>query len=185
MGLVHAVAVRVAPRYGVDARDVEDAVQEVYVRLLRNDFHLLRTFDASRAPLASFLTVVTRSVVHERGRRRRLPISPGVDPASVNRPAGPGADGADGREGWQQLPWHALSPQQREVLELVFDGGLSVEQVAQRLGINPQTVRSAKHKGLERLRQELTRIRGDEPPPGRIPPQESNHGPPQRSSPQA
>ena len=27
MGLVHAVAVRVAPRYGVDARDVEDAVQ--------------------------------------------------------------------------------------------------------------------------------------------------------------
>jgi len=41
------------------------------------------------------------------------------------------------------------------VIEMLFQQGLSVEAAAARLGVEQQTIRSAKHKALTRLREAL------------------------------
>ncbi len=51
--------------------DVDDAVQEVFVRLVRNEFRLLRSYDPDRAALSTWLTIVARSVTIDHLRRRR------------------------------------------------------------------------------------------------------------------
>ena len=56
-----------------------------------------------------------------------------------------------------QFPLQLLSEQQRQVIEMLFQHGLSVEAAAARLGVEQQTIRSAKHKALTRLREALKR----------------------------
>lgn len=151
--VVYAAVRRALQRCGT-AEDVDDRVQDVYVRLLQRDAHLLRTFDATKASLATWLTIIARTVVHEHGKRRSLPVSQS-DTSEITTGDGPT------ERTRADLPWSVLSTQQRAVLRLLFDEELSVEQVAARLEIAAQTVRSAKHKALERLRTELDRLRGD------------------------
>lgn len=128
--------------------DIDDRVQDVFVRLIQNDYRLLKTYDARRASLSTWLTLVSRSVVHESLQKRRLATvalgeSDGfIDPV----PAPVNGEG---------LPLQALTDRQRLVMEMLFQQGLTVEQTAQRLGVDPQTVRSTKHKALSRLRQDL------------------------------
>jgi RNA polymerase sigma-70 factor (ECF subfamily) len=53
--------------------DAEDVVQDVFVKLCQNDFRLLRRYDAARAKMTTWLTVVANSaaVDHLRRLRRR------------------------------------------------------------------------------------------------------------------
>lgn len=168
-GVVHAAVRRAIAARGGRAGDVEDRVQEVYLRLLQNEARLLRTFDPGKASLATWLTIIGRTIVHEASKRRTLPIAAGIDgseictPDTPQEPAGP------------DLPWSILSDQQRTVLTLLFEGGLSVDDVASRLEITPQTVRSAKHKALERLREELRALGGDAEPTRRLYPEGDRH----------
>jgi DNA-directed RNA polymerase specialized sigma24 family protein len=67
-----------------------------------------------------------------------------------NEPQIPMEDAID-----RSIPLHALSDQQRQVIGMLFQEGLSVEQAAARLGVEAQTIRSAKHKALTRLRERL------------------------------
>lgn len=129
--------------------DVDDAVQEVFVRLVRNEFRLLRSYDPDRAALSTWLTIVARSVTIDHLRRRRLATVPlaDVDPAAPP-PAG------DDRIG-PAPPLHLLSARQRLVLHLLFDEGMSVPEAARLLDVDDQTIRSTKHKALSRLREHL------------------------------
>jgi len=151
--IIYAAVRRSMRHRGGASQEINDRVQDVYVRLLREDCRLLRTFDPKRASLPTWLTLISRTVVHEQMRKHkqhtvslngfeRAPGSEGV------RESGKGA--ADVR-----LPISMLSPLQKRVLELLFDHGLSVEQAAARLQVEAQTVRSAKHKALTRLREHL------------------------------
>lgn len=127
--------------------DVQDRVQEVYVRLLRENCRLLRTFDPGRASLATWLSLIARTIVHEHHQKRRQPATglENVDAAAPEPPPRPEPlTGLD-----------SLSQQQRQVIRMLFEEDLSVEQAAARLGVNPQTIRSAKHKALTRLRKTL------------------------------
>ena len=56
-GLVVA-AVRGVAR---EAAEVEDLTQDVFLRLCKDDFRLLRSYDASRAGLSTWITIVARS----------------------------------------------------------------------------------------------------------------------------
>jgi RNA polymerase sigma factor (sigma-70 family) len=51
-----------------------------------------------------------------------------------------------------KLPEALLSPRQREILTMLYDREMEVAEVAQALGIDPQTVRSAHHKAMTKLR---------------------------------
>src|SRR5215471_10938408 len=66
-------AVRTLVREGTEA---EDLMQEVFVRLCKDDFRLLKTYDPARAGLSTWLTIVARSTARDSLRRRQLPVTP-------------------------------------------------------------------------------------------------------------
>jgi DNA-directed RNA polymerase specialized sigma24 family protein len=51
-----------------------------------------------------------------------------------------------------KLPEALLSPRQREILAMLYDRDMEVAEIAQALGIDRQTVRSAHHKAMLKLR---------------------------------
>ena len=127
--------------------EVEDLTQEVFVRLCRDDFRLLRSYDPARASLSTWLTIVSRSTVRDALRRRRADMVP-IETVPEGRLA------IDPVEPVQKLklPEALLSPRQREILAMLYDREMDVAEVAAALGIDPQTVRSAHHKAMLKLR---------------------------------
>ena len=149
-GLVVAAVRGVASVYG----DIEDLTQDVFVRLCKDDFRLLRSYDPVRASLSTWITIVARSTARDRLRRRR--------PESVPIDAVPEAQLAiDPVEPVEKLklPEALLSPRQREILAMLYDREMEVAEIARALGIDPQTVRSAHHKAMLKLR---AHFRGNE-----------------------
>ena len=142
-GLIVAAVRGVGPLPG----EIEDLTQEVFVRLCKDDFRLLRTYDPARAALSTWLTIVARSTARDALRRRRAETVPieavpeaqlAVDPVEPVRKI--------------KLPEALLSPRQREILGMLYDREMEVAEIARALGIDPQTVRSAHHKAMVKLR---------------------------------
>ena len=142
-GLV-AAAVRGVAR---EAAEVEDLAQEVFLRLCKDDFRLLRSYDPARAGLSTWITIVARSTARDAMRRYR-PVLVHIDAVPEGRLA------VDPVEPAQKLklPDALLSPRQREILTMLYDREMEVAEIAEALGIDPQTVRSAHHKAMVKLR---------------------------------
>ena len=142
-GLV-AAAVRGVAR---EAAEVEDLAQEVFLRLCKDDFRLLRSYDPARAGLSTWITIVARSTARDAMRRYRPVLTP-IDAVPEGRLA------VDPVEPIQKLklPDALLSPRQREILTMLYDREMEVAEIAEALGIDPQTVRSAHHKAMVKLR---------------------------------
>ena len=142
-GLIVAAVRGVAAGHG----DIEDLAQDVFVRLCKDGFRLLRTYDPTRAALSTWLTIVARSTARDALRRRRgesVPLEAvpeaqlAIDPVEPVRKL--------------KLPEALLSPRQREILSMLYDRDMEVAEIARILGIDPQTVRSAHHKAMLKLR---------------------------------
>ena len=127
--------------------EVEDLTQEVFVRLCKDDFRLLRNYDPERASLSTWLTIVARSTARDGLRRRRAETVPldsvpeaqlAIDPVMPVEKL--------------KLPEALLSPRQRQILAMLYDREMDVAEIARALGIDPQTVRSAHHKAMVKLR---------------------------------
>ena len=127
----------------------EDISQDVFLRLVKNDFRLLRSYDPSRASLATWLTIIARSTTIDFLRRKRLPLVSLENVGPVVSPDEPGESG----EAVKPLPPGLLTGRQRLILRLIFDRQMDAGAVAELLGISPQTVRSTKHKAIQRLRE--------------------------------
>jgi RNA polymerase sigma-70 factor (ECF subfamily) len=142
-GLVVA-AVRGVAR---EAGEVEDLTQEVFLRLCKDDFRLLRGYDPARAGLSTWITIVARSTARDAMRRYR-PVSVPIEAVPEGRLA------IDPIEPVPKLklPEALLSPRQRQILTMLYDRDMEVSEVAAALGIDPQTVRSAHHKAMIKLR---------------------------------
>jgi RNA polymerase sigma factor (sigma-70 family) len=142
-GLIVAAVRSVATSHG----DIEDLTQEVFVRLCKDDFRLLRNYDPTRAGLSTWLTIVARSTARDALRRRRADAVP-LDAVPEAQLA------VDPVEPVQKLklPEALLSPRQREILAMLYDREMDVAEIARALGIDPQTVRSAHHKAMLKLR---------------------------------
>jgi RNA polymerase sigma factor (sigma-70 family) len=127
--------------------DVEDLTQEVFVRLCKDGFRLLRSYDPERASMSTWLTIVARSTARDALRRRRadsVPIEAVPEAQLAVDPVEPVQK--------LKLPEALLSPRQREILAMLYDKDMEVAEIAQALGIDPQTVRSAHHKAMLKLR---------------------------------
>jgi RNA polymerase sigma factor (sigma-70 family) len=149
-GLVVAAVRGVASVYG----DVEDLTQDVFVRLCKDDFRLLRSYDQGRASLSTWITIVARSTARDGLRRRRaesVPIDAVPEAQLAIDPVEPVEK--------LKLPDALLSPRQREILAMLYDREMDVAEIARALGIDPQTVRSAHHKAMLKLR---VHFRGNE-----------------------
>ena len=149
-GVIHAAVQRsFQGGRSVAARaEVEDTVQDVFLRLVKDDCRLLRSYDANRASLSTWLTLVARSTAIDRLRRKRPPPTVPLEPGRHAAPTPP----ASGPE----IPLHLLSARQRLVMTLLFDEQMSVSEAAGFIGVDEQTIRSTKHKALTRLREHLS-----------------------------
>jgi RNA polymerase sigma factor (sigma-70 family) len=142
-GLIVAAVRGLAPPAG----EIEDLTQDVFVRLCRDDFRLLRSYDPTRASLSTWLTIVARSTARDALRRKRaeaVPIETVPEASLAVAPVEPPIR--------LKLPEALLSPRQREILTMLYDREMEVAEIALALGIDPQTVRSAHHKAMVKLR---------------------------------
>ncbi|MEO5958490.1 MAG: sigma-70 family RNA polymerase sigma factor [Opitutaceae bacterium] len=129
--------------------DTPDVLQEIFARLCRDDFRVLRHFDPRKGRLFSWLAVIAArtAVDHLRAHGaapRSLETLPAVTPEFADAP--PPADRT------LALPPDLLSPQQELILRLCYEDNLDVADIATVLRTQPQTVRAQRHKALERLR---------------------------------
>jgi len=130
-----------------EGTDVEDLVQDVFFRLCKDGFRLLKTYDPSRAGISTWLTIVARSTARDSLRRRQLAVTPidAVPEAQLATDAAPPEK--------LKLPDGLLSPRQKLVLTMLYDRDMEVAEIAQALGVDPQTVRSTHHKAMLKLRE--------------------------------
>ena len=148
-GLVWSIARRFAGNYA----DAEDAVQEVFIELWR---HAGR-FNSAMAAESTFVATVARRRLIDRHRRRarRLDAVPLVaEPAATTRSE---TDRLETLEEGQQARGllEQLRPEQRQVLELSFDQGMSHQEIAEATRLPLGTVKTHTRRGLMRLRQLL------------------------------
>lgn len=142
-GVIYSAVRRTAG--GRPQEDVDDVFQDVFVRLSRHDFRLLRTFDASRASLATWLAVIARSASIDYLRRVRdgtrlddvAPELLAVEPPSMERVS---------------IPADLLTSRQQLIMTMLYDKDMDTAEIASLLNINQQTVRSTHHKALKKLR---------------------------------
>jgi RNA polymerase sigma-70 factor (ECF subfamily) len=137
---------------GTRAADVDDAVAEVYRKLLERNSALLRSF---RAPfnLKAWLTVITRRTCLRTLRRphastlERDVVAPEPETAPVEQ-----------IRALERL-LRKLPAEDRLILELFFRQDAPYEQIGAVLGISPESVGKKKFRALERLK-ELARAEG-------------------------
>jgi RNA polymerase sigma factor (sigma-70 family) len=137
----------VAAVRGLAPGEIEDLTQDVFVRLCKDDFRLLRSYDPARASLSTWLTIVARSTARDALRRRRaeaVPIESVPEARLAIEPVEPAIR--------LKLPEALLSPRQREILAMLYDREMDVAEIARALGIDAQTVRSTHHKAMIKLR---------------------------------
>jgi len=149
-GVIHGTARRILGSTGMSADEIGDVVQDVFVRLCRDQFRLLRTFDPDRAGLATWVGVIARSVALDARRRLRKATVP-LDELVVE----PAVDPHQPRERLI-VPPDLLTPRQRLVLAMIYERDMDVADVAKVLGVGAQTVRSTRHKAIVRLRGHFT-----------------------------
>ena len=143
--LIYAAVKRSYRALPCSQQELEDRVQDVFVHLVKSDFRALRAFDPERASLSTYLTLVARSIGHQHAQKRKL--------LAVSLDSIPAVRAPSDSPAAESLPTlHGLTERQQAVLQLLFEQGMSVEEAAHRLDVDPQTIRSTKHKALSRLR---------------------------------
>jgi RNA polymerase sigma-70 factor, ECF subfamily len=138
--------------YACRALDDRAAAEEVVQDALVRAWQAVDRFDPARAALSTWLFTITRNLVIDRRRRRR--IQP-VDPATMDLPADDG--GLDrALEVWQVAEaLGRISPDHRAVIVETYYRGASVAEAAERLDIPRGTVKSRLYYGLRALRLAL------------------------------
>ncbi len=167
-GLVWSMARRFVGNHA----DAEDAMQEIFVELWR---HAGR-FDPAVAAESTFVATVARRRLIDRHRRRvRQPetVSLVAEPPTAARSEADSVERLDEAQHARRL-LEQLRPEQRQVLELSFDQGMSQQEIAKATRLPLGTVKTHARRGLMRLRHLLeTGPTGTEPGGG---PDLSHHG---------
>jgi RNA polymerase sigma-70 factor (ECF subfamily) len=126
--------------------DAEDAVQEVFLGLVRSRALLGRVED-----LRAYLFAALRHTAARLAVRRRAGMLLPLDELPATAAPAKGAIDPD-LSGRLDEALAALPPEQREVLTLKIDGGLTFAEVAAVLGIRPNTAASRYRYALEKMR---------------------------------
>lgn len=133
--------------------DIRDVAQNVFVRLVKKDFNLLRRYDPSRCSLPTYLTIIARSTALDYlryGYFNSVPLDDFDRDARVE---------AHEPDEFVELPPGVLTERQTTILRLLFYKDYDVPMAAEALGVKAQTVRSIKHQALTRLRTHYAEAR--------------------------
>jgi len=147
--LIHAMVYRTMQHYQgyVQQDEIQDAVQNVYEKFLKEDKALLKKYDPAKASLSTWIGLISRSVTIDLLRKKKshasLNESITTKERSVENEIHEKID----------LPKGLLSGRQELILRLLFDKEMDPDEVAAFLGVEVQTIRSSKHKAIEKLRK--------------------------------
>jgi RNA polymerase sigma-70 factor (ECF subfamily) len=150
-GLVFALA----RRFLGNATDAEDVTQDVFVELWK---HASR-FDPVCASEPTFVTMITRRRLIDHKRRAGRRLAPEALPEFVPERASPARfSDVDSRDdaALARQALGDLKDDQRSVILLAVDDGLTHEQIAVRTGLPVGTVKTHIRRGLMRVREALT-----------------------------
>ncbi|MFN8651473.1 MAG: sigma-70 family RNA polymerase sigma factor [Gemmatimonadales bacterium] len=155
--VLYAVAYRVVGQ----PADAEEVVMEAFAQAWRE----APRFDAGRGSVAAWLTMMTRSraldLVRSQSRRERITDAaareePATAPAMSTGFPSPGkAVLDDERKRAVTAALGALSPPQREAIELAYYEGLSQSEIAERLQEPLGTIKTRMRLGMQKLRDAL------------------------------
>jgi RNA polymerase sigma-70 factor (ECF subfamily) len=133
-----------------DRMNAEDAVQDTFAAIWRS----ARTYKPDRGAGAPWLYAVARNAIVDRSRNRSEPPSETPDlPSDEPTPA---ERAETSYTSWRvHRALETLPPNEREVIELAYYGGLSQSEVASFLAIPLGTVKTRTRAGLGRLAEVL------------------------------
>ncbi len=148
-------------RLGVDSQEADQIVGDVFARLLEK----LTEGKGPRTNLRSYLfqTAYHLVVDHARERQRIAPLD--VADTVVRQEAKPVQSLAEERLLLERLSTamdRELTEEQKNVLVLRFQEDFSLKEVAEIIGKNINAVKALQNRGINRLRQALSREEGSE-----------------------
>lgn len=136
--------------------EAEDAVQDVFVQIWRT----ADRYDPSRSKLITWVMLISRRMLIDRLRRRMIRPQSGSLDESVGIPAPPDSATAADPELLEHFTkvrrrMGELPELQRDVIDLVYIKGFSLQEVAEQRDMPVGTVKSALSRGLQRLREKF------------------------------
>jgi RNA polymerase sigma factor (sigma-70 family) len=151
-GLVHALA----RRDNSDESETDDAVQEVFIDLWRN----ARRYNPSTAAEATFVAMIARRRLVDRYRKRSRTVATTLIFKRDFSSASDAFEHLCDRDEVQKIRdlMFEIRPEERTILEMTFDRGMSQGAVARELSIPLGTVKTHARRGLFRLRELAERV---------------------------
>ena len=145
-----------------DKATAEEVLLDVYCQVWRQ----AASYDSSRgAPLAWLMTIArSRSIDRLRAgkqdqQRRESLDAVGDQPSAIDNPEETGVIAE--RRALVRSALASLTPEQRQVIELAYYGGLSHSEIAERLEQPLGTVKTRTRLGMMKLREMLSPVLGD------------------------
>lgn len=142
-----------ARRFSADHADAEDAVQEIFVDIWRS----AARFDPERSAENTYITMIARRRLIDRRRRRDRRLQPGTLPDDSLTPGAERSDHYELVDEAQraQDAMQRLRPEERQVLDLAINHGLTQTEIAATTKMPLGTVKTHARRGLTRLREML------------------------------
>ena len=143
-----------ALRFTRDARDAEDACQDIFVALWRN----AASFDPSRASEVTFVAMIARRRLIDRQRAPGTRPLPTIGEEEPRTSATQAESYVDGRIAAAALS--LCSEPQRRVVMMSALNGLTHEEISRELSMPLGTVKSHYARGIERVKKALSKNEG-------------------------
>jgi RNA polymerase sigma-70 factor (ECF subfamily) len=154
--LIFNMALRIVQDHGA----AEEITQDVFVHCWRS----IDRYHPQQGSLAAWLLAITHHrAIDELRSRRGKELRRKLSDDAIDRLAAPdtGYDAALLRDEVQEA-LDLLLPAQRDVIELIFWGGLTRREVAERFQLPLGTVHTRLRLGMEKLRSALGRVSAEE-----------------------
>ena len=141
-------------RFLRDPRDVAEAAQEVFIRMIK----ALPDYEVGEAPFRAWLFQIARNHAIDVMRRQKHSQLTDEERLDTLREATDGRGTAS--EGWLDdertaLAMSSLPVEQQRVLLLRFGFGFKSEEVARLVGCSPEAVRQQQSRALRKLESQL------------------------------
>ncbi len=148
-----SIAYRLAVKLLTSQSEADDVVQESFLALWRQ----AERIDPSRGLRGYLLSIVHNRCVDQIRRRVRRPEAEfDLHAASTAAADDPENEAIALLEGEAvRAAMDALSPDQRQAVELVYFGGFTINETASQMNVPPGTVKSRLRLAMGRLRQEM------------------------------
>jgi RNA polymerase sigma-70 factor, ECF subfamily len=143
-------AIGLAYRMLGDLGDAEEVAQEVFLSAWRSG----HTYDPGRGTTHTWILSMVRNrsidVLRARKRRPVQPLAEGLDPPDTSDVPTLAVSNVDAETA--RVAMNSLPPEQKQVIELAYFGGLSHSEIAAQLAAPIGTVKGRIRLGLDRLR---------------------------------